>query len=215
LTQEQFVALDRNGDGYLSRAELMAALDRQCKPVFAAADAVITCDDLLAAQDALRAAFATVRAEDGCGTDLTDFVKVRRIVWLKDNRRFEDLNLEDIAGKIKDFDAGEYDYSIGKTQKLFHYYLLFRPGVYRIFYEIDEEVCERYGVTAMWEAQQKITIDDQCSGCLGCLGCDACARCRDRYIPEYAVELKRMLGDWLLVGLSLLVLLSPAGHNRS
>ena len=131
---------------------------------------------------------------------------------------------EEITGKIEAFSADEYDYSVAKTQKLFHYCLLFKPGVYEVSYCVLDDNGTPIDIFSATK-KQIITIGEDCNGCLGCLGCDGCAGCRDKYIPDSIreLELKRILSDWLLVGLCALGMMcwsafqhhwSSAGNSR-
>ena len=170
-----------------------------------ATDVSIECAEYEAAQDAITAAFESVSANDGCRAVLTDSVRVKSITWINAKGKYEFLNLEEIAAGIDAFAEGEYDYSIDKTRKLFHYYFLFKPGDYDITWEIagnDGLALTNYEASII----QWIHIDDACKGCLGCNS--NCAGCRERYIPEGAADLKQMLSDWLLIGLSVLVMSS-------
>jgi len=180
-------------------------------PVINAADASIACDDFAAAQDDVKAAFEGVSVGGELCTanaaDVLKNVRVKQIAYtsLKKGATQEVLNLTEIAGKIKDF--GEYDNSIAKTQKMFHYYLIFKPGDYVITYEMSDP--------AAATAEQVISVAKNCGGCMGCLGCDSCAGCRDSRIPDYADQLKRVIGDWLLVGLSILVAMSWSAMRKT
>jgi beta-lactam-binding protein with PASTA domain len=178
-----------------------------CKPVLIANDAEVVCGEYYDAQAAIADIFANVTANDSCGTDLTSFIRIRHITWVDRKHRLEYLDLEQIASKIKDFEENEYDYTIGKTQKLFHYVFLFRPGVYTISYELLD-VAGKPIYTFETAREQHITIADDCRGCMGCLSRTGCAGCRDRHIPDYARTLKVLLSDWLLIGLSVLGMVS-------
>ena len=59
-------------------------------------------------------------------------------------------------------------------------------------------------------ATQTIIIGKKCRGCLGCYRCDSCASRRP--IPDDVMELKRLVSDWLLIGLSLLSMTSIKRH---
>jgi len=204
LTEEQFNALDTDGDGFLSLVELAQLLNKQCIPVLTVADADIDCADYETAQNIITAAFESIHAEDGCGTVLTDTVRIRRITWMHKGR-IEHLDLEAIAEKSRGFEDSPYDYSINATRKLFHLFLLFKPGYYEIEYVMQEEdgtLLRNFGSART----QRIFIDDACKGCLGCN--QNCAGCRERYIPDYVQNLKQYLSDILLVGLALLTLAS-------
>jgi len=211
LTNDQCAALDTDGDGFISYGELVAISGGECKATLTVQEEVqIECSDYAVAQAAVTDAFESVRADNGCRVDLTDSVRVKQIAWVKPNGNYELLNLEEIAASIKDFEDGEYDYSIAKTRKLFHYYFLFKPGDYDITWEIvvDGEPLDNYEASAL----QWIRVDNSCKGCLGCNS--SCAGCRDRYIPADAANLKQLLSDWLLIGLSVLVLLSWSVVNK-
>jgi hypothetical protein len=210
LTQEQFNALDTDGDGLLGLVELAQFLGEQCVPVLTAVDADIDCTDYAAAQDTVTAAFESVHAEDGCGTVLTDAVRIRRITRVY-NRHIEQLDLEAIAEKSRGFEDNPYDYSINATRKLFHLYLLFHPGHYAIEYVTQGEngvLLDNYESTKT----QRIVIDDACKGCLGCN--QNCAGCRARHIPESINDLKRLISDLLLIGIAVLTAFSWTALNR-
>ena len=81
-----------------------------------------------------------------------------------------------------------------KNRELFHKYLLFKAGEYVLTYTTADG-----GV-----AKQTFLIDGKCRGCLGCYSCDNCAGCRP--VPENWMDLKRIIGDYLLLGLALLSL---------
>ncbi len=186
---------------------------RPCVPVVVAEDAVVSCVSFSDAQNEIARIFENVTAHDGCGEELTENVRVRRIVWVDRRGRIEYLDLEAIASGIDDFEPDEYDGTVGKTQKLFHYLLLFRPGTYMIHYELlDDDGVPTY--TYETRRVQQIQIDDACRGCLGCLSRSSCAGCRDEHIPPEAGALKRMLGDWLLLGLSGMVLVSLGALSK-
>ena len=182
------------------------ALGESCEPVpvIYVDDATIACDDFDAAHNAIAAAFESVYADDGCGPLLTDAIRVWRIAYRVDDR-VTYLDLETVAAGLEGFEDTPYDYSITMTRKLFHNYFLFKPGSYNITYQIADEqndALRNYGTVKT----QAIVIEDSCRGCLGCYRCDSCSRYRP--IPDNVMKMKRMLGDWLLVGLSLLALLS-------
>ena len=80
-------------------------------------------------------------------------------------------------------------------------YFLFQPGQYTLTYTVDDTI-----------ASQVIIIDNQCRGCLGCYSCDTFARYRP--IPDSVMEIKKLSGDWLLVGLSLLIMMSLVGKKH-
>jgi predicted outer membrane repeat protein len=213
LSQDTFAALDLDGDGFLSRAELLAELGKTCRPAptIFGNDTTIACDDFNAAHDSVESAFESVYAVDGCGPNLTDAIRVRRIAWIS-NGNTTYLDLEAIAAGIEGLGEAPYDYSINQTQKLFHTSLMFKPGYYLITYQLlDEQATppRTYGP----EKTQQIIVDDACKGCLGCYSCDSCTSYRP--IPDNITDLKRMIGDWLLVGLSLLVLAAFAGKRNA
>jgi len=136
---------------------------------------------------------------------------VKSITWINSKGESEILNLEEIAAEIDAFADGEYDYSINKTRKLFHYYFLFKPGDYDIAWEIIGEdglaLTNNEASIVQW-----IQIDDKCKGCLGCNS--NCEGCRAKYIPAEAANLKQLLSDWLLIGLSVLVMLSLSAVSK-
>jgi len=175
------------------------------EPVLHVEDIEIECADHFEdAQSALQANFENISAYDiACDVDVTDRIRVSQINWVKKNGKYiVPLDLEEITGKIEAFSADEYDYSVAKTQKLFHYCLLFKPGVYEVSYCVLDDNGTPIDIFSATK-KQIITIGEDCNGCLGCLGCDGCAGCRDKYIPDSIreLELKRILSDWLLVGL--------------
>jgi len=204
LTEDQFNALDTDGDGFLSLVELAQLINKKCIPVLTVRDAAIDCADYETAQNTITAAFESIHAEDGCGTALTDAVRVRRITWIG-NGRIERLDLEAIAETSRGFDDSPYDYSITATRKLFHLYLLFRPGYYDIEYITQKEDGTRF---SNFESKktQRIFIDDACKGCFGCN--QHCAGCREQYIPCQVQNLKQYLSNILLNGIALLTLAS-------
>ncbi len=182
------------------------------EPVLYASDEIIVCESMF--EDAHRTvenAFASVTAYDeGCDEDLSDDIRVKQINLIKPNGRYEiALDLDEIADTFDILPAGTYDYTVAKTQKLFHYYFIFKPGVYKIHYYIEDDDGNPIDAFRA-KREQVIIVGDACSGCLGCLGCDRCAGCRDDYIPGFIrdQDFKRLLGDWLLIGLSLLVMSS-------
>jgi len=189
-----------------------AQSDCEPDPFLFAEDIVVACEDLFEeAQTAIRNAFEKINAYDsGCDMDLTPMIRVENINWVKPNGKYMvSLPLLEIASKLEAFDEDEYDYTVGKTQKLFHYHFLFRPGIYEVYYHIigaDEQPIDAFRA----RRKQIITISSECNGCLGMLSCNSCAGCRAKYIPEAIteLELKRLLGDWLLIGLSVLIMLS-------
>ena len=107
-----------------------------------------------------------------------------------------DLDLAAIAEKPPDFDV--YDETPEDTCELFHKYFLFQAGTFALTYIAD-------GI----EATQVISIDANCRGCLGCYGCDSCASRRP--MPNA----KKLLGDWLLLGLSVMTLVSLSTIRKS
>lgn len=180
-------------------------------PLLSAEDLEVTCEDLFEeGQLAIQTVFQSINAYDvGCDVDLTDRIRVKEINWIKPNGRYVvPLDIETITEKLEVFAENEYDYTVAKTEKLFHYYLIFNPGAYEVFYYIlgdDGQAIDSYRATR----KQVITIDEKCDGCLGMLSCNGCSGCRDRYIPDSVQQqnLKRLLGDWLLIGLSAMVLM--------
>ena len=89
-----------------------------------------------------------------------------------------------------------------KTRELFHKYFLFQAGEFVLTYTTADGAI----------AKQTILIDGKCRGCLGCYSCDGCAGRRP--VPEDVMTWKRMLGDWLLIGLSILVMLSMSAMRK-
>ena len=182
----------------------------------------IDCVDMFeGAHRTLAAAFESVTADDGCGEDLTDRIRVEKMHYVARNGDYYAwLKLDEIAAEVEAFGVDEYDYTIKKTQKLFHYNFLFKPGEYEIHYHI-RDVDEDGAVLDTWIddydarfPKQVIFVGDDCKGCLGFLGCDSCAGCREDYIHVNGLDLKRLLGDWLLIGLSALVMLSWSAVQR-
>ena len=111
--------------------------------------------------------------------------------------------MDAIAAKTGMFEDASYDYTVAMTRKLFHLSLMFKPGYYQINYHIPDEdgdTLRNYGTLKT----QQILIEDECKGCLGCYRCDGFANCRP--VPENYMELKRLIGDYLLLGLALLSL---------
>lgn len=202
LTQTQFNALDRNGDGKLEKCELeIAAGTFQVAVTLTAAPAVpLDCEVFDDVWAELGKAFKSVSAVENCGdVDRTADVVVASIK--RDNVALTADELAEIAGKIEGF--GNYDGSILKTREMFFKYLIFQPGVYALTYEVE-------GVTAV----QTITIDKACGGCMGCYSCDSCAGCRPE-VPSDWATVKRLMSDWLLVGLSMMVLMSLSSLRKN
>jgi beta-lactam-binding protein with PASTA domain len=210
LSEAQCAGLDTDGDGYISYNELISASGGVCIPSLNAEDAQIECSDYEIAQAAVTAAFESVVADNGCRVDLTEAVRVKQIAWINTRGLYEILDLDEIIEKLDAFEDGEYDGSIDKTRKLFHYYFVFKPGDYDITWEIvvDDAPLSNYEATLV----QWIRVDSSCKGCLGCNS--NCAGCRDRHIPAEAADLKQMLSNWLLIGLSVLVMLSWSVVNK-
>lgn len=142
-----------------------------------------------------------VAAANPCG-DVTEQLRVRRIRVTYPRRGDEmtytvaSLNQELIqAGKIPEFE-GSYTGTIEETVRVFQYYFIFKPAIYEVTYGLEDSDAE--------EVTQIIRIDDECRGPLGCYSCDSCAS--QRPLPEKLLDWKRTLSDWLLVGVSMLVL---------
>ena len=185
LTQEQFVALDTNKDGLLDACELGGT----ATIVIADSEVIVVCDDFDAAHRAVADAFHGVTA-----TCADAQITVAMIVARDHNGKPVVYPLDAIAAKIPGF--GEYDRSIEKTRGLFHQYFLFQAGEFVLTYATDDGAV----------AEQTIVIVNECRGCLGCYSCDSCAGCRP--IPDNVMDLKQFMSDWLLIGLSVLVMLS-------
>ena len=187
-------------------------------PLLSAEDMEVLCDGIFEnAQLAIQTIFQNINAYDvGCAEDMTDRIRVDKINWVKPNGRYiVPLDIEKLTENLEVFSENEYDYTVGKTQKLFHYCLLFKPGVYEIYYYIlgdDEQPIDSFRA----KRKQVIIINNKCDGCLGVLSCNGCSGCRDKYIPEFVQQqnLKRLLGDWLLIGLSVLLLVSWNVYDR-
>ncbi len=169
-----------------------------------APDGAIRCGSFDAAQQQVADLFQSVQAEDASGNDLTDAIRVTRITWADARGRYEYVDLKDASKKSGRFAAGEYDYTLAKTRKLFHVYFIFKPGGYEISYEVLDKEGHPIDSYAA-KATQLILVDDDCAGPLGCLSRDAMAGCRSSHIPASASGLKRLMGDWLLLGLAALV----------
>lgn len=194
--------------------------DPPCVPdvVLDVADIELVCADMFEdAQVMLQTTFGAIQARDiGCDIDYSDNIRVEQINWIKPNGKyFVPLDLEEVVSKLDAFEEGEYDYTVAKTQKLFHYYLIFKPGIYEVFYHVLDDTgkpIDTFGATKT----QIISVDSGCSGCLGSLGCTGCAGCRDNYIPDSIreLELKRMLSDWLLVGMCALGMMCWSAIQR-
>ena len=187
-------------------------------PLLSAEDMEVLCDGIFEnAQLAIQTIFQNINAYDvGCAEDMTDRIRVDKINWVKPNGRYiVPLDIEKLTENLEVFSENEYDYTVGKTQKLFHYCLLFKPGVYEIYYYIlgdDEQPIDSFRA----KRKQVIIINNKCDGCLGVLSCNGCSGCRDKYIPEFVQQqnLKSLLGDWLLIGLSVLLLVSWNVYDR-
>ena len=190
-------------------------------PLLSVEDLEVTCEDLFGnAQLAIQTVFQNITASDvGCDVDLTDRIRVEKINWVKPNGNyFVPLDIEKLMKKLvkrEVFAADEYDYTVVKTQKLFHYCLLFRPGVYEVFWHIlgdDGQPIDAFRA----KRKQIIIIDKKCDGCFGALSCNGCTGCREKYIPDFVQQqnLKSMLGDWLLIGLSVMTLLGWSSIRR-
>ena len=187
-------------------------------PLLSAEDMEVLCDGIFEnAQLAIQTIFQNINAYDvGCAEDMTDRIRVDKINWVKPNGRYiVPLDIEKLTENLEVFSESEYDYTVGKTQKLFHYCLLFKPGVYEIYYYIlgdDEQPIDSFRA----KRKQVIIINNKCDGCLGVLSCNGCSGCRDKYIPEFVQQqnLKSLLGDWLLIGLSVLLLVSWNVYGR-
>ncbi len=189
LTNDQFVALDTNGDGFLDVCELGGTVTISVDTPIA-----VACDDFDAAHQDIADAFKSVSAN--CAGKV---VTVTDIAALDSKGEAVDYNLDEIAAKIPEF--GAYDNSIDKTRELFHKYFLFQGGEFTLTYTVD-------GVTA----EQVITIGKECRGCLGCYSCDSCAGRRP--IPDNVMDLKRLMSDWLLIGLSVMTLMSLSALKK-
>jgi large repetitive protein len=191
LTQEQFVALDTNKDGVLDACELGGTSEI----VVTEPEVIIGCDDFDAAHQAVADAFHGVSAT--CADAQITVVMIKA-----HDRKGKPVvyPLDAIAAKIPGF--GEYDRSIEKTRELFHRYFLFQAGEFEITYNIGDGAV----------ATQTIVIRNECRGCLGCYSCDGCAGCRP--IPDNVMDLKHLMSDWLLIGLSVLVMLSWSAMRK-
>ena len=150
-----------------------------------------------------------ITAEHPCG-EVTEDVRVQEIKVTYPRRgdeitySVEKINSDIIEeGKIDDFD-GEYTGTLEETITLFQRYFLFKPAVYEVTFIVQNTDAE--AVT------QIIRIDDECRGCLGCYSCDSCAQ--QRPLPKTFSDWKRIMGDWLLVGLSMLVLAGLSINKR-
>ncbi len=181
LTPEQFGLLDTNDDAQLDVCELGGTVEIKVT----AATVKISCYDYEAAHREVAEVFNGVSA-----TCAGKMPRVTDIVAQDHKGSAVAYVLDDIAAGI--FGFGQYDGSIEKTRELFHRYFLFQGGTFIITYTVDSTSVE-----------QTLVVNKNCRGCLGCYSCDACAGCRP--IPDNVMDLKHMFGNWLLVGLSLLV----------
>ena len=210
LTQELFDAWDLDGSGALSKWELEVATGCILAASIHLDEAIVEpCDDYEAAQETIADAFKSVRAEESCsGRDISEEIVVDGIT--KDGAVIDVDELEQVAAEIAD--VGSYEPTVEGIRLLFHNYYLFQPGIYAITYRVDAYTLGTHTIDAA-TAVQEITIDGRCRGCLGCNS--RCAGCRNRYIDGDEMDLKGILSDWLLVGLSVLVLLSLAAIRQS
>ena len=210
MTEDEFNSLDADGDRFLSMSELLVALGKNCSSTYKIKieqeNVVISCDNYDNAHKAIANSFRDIHAIETChGIDVTENIRVFDISVIDRNSNRQKLDLATIAGQIPGYD-GEYEGTVTNIREIFHKYFLFKPGRYTITY-----IIENAPVTAT-QTTQVITIDDKCRGCLGCYSCDTFATCRP--IPVDIMNLKHMFGNWLLVGLSLLVLISPANTKK-
>lgn len=210
MTEDEFNSLDTDGNNYLSMSELLVTLGGNCASTYLIdikqENVVISCDDYDKAHEAIADAFRGIRATDIChGTDVTDSIRVIGVALIDRNSKVKKPDLDMIAEKIQEY-SGKYEGTVANIREIFHNYFLFKPGRYTITY-----VIENARVTET-QTSQVITIDDKCRGCLGCYSCDSCAGRRP--IPDNVMELKQIIGDWLLVGLSMLVLVSLTGFTK-
>jgi len=184
LTPDQFVRLDTNNDGQLDVCELGGTVSIKV----AESTVEVACDDFDAAHQDIADAFKGVTAN--CAG---------KVITVSNIASDADYDLDAIAAKIPDF--GEYDNSIEKTRELFHKYFLFQAGTFTVTYTVDD-------ITE----DQTIIIDKKCRGCLGCYSCDSCASRRP--IPDNVMDLKRLMSDWLLIGLSVMTLMSLSSLKK-
>ena len=189
LTNDQFAALDANSDGVLDVCELGGTVT-----ITVDSPVAVACEDFDQAHQDIADAFKSVTAN--CADKV---VTVADIAALDSKGEVVEYNLDEIAAKIPEF--GAYDNSIDKTRELFHKYFLFQGGEFTLTYTVD-------GVTE----EQVITIGKECRGCLGCYSCDSCAGRRP--IPDNVMDLKRLMSDWLLIGLSIMTLMSLSALKK-
>jgi hypothetical protein len=154
----------------------------------------VACDDYDVAHQDIADAFKGVTA-----TCADKVITVSNIDAVDRKGNDVEYDLDEIAAKIPEF--GEYDNSIEKTREMFHKYFLFQAGTFTITYSVDSAV-----------ETQTIIIDKKCRGCLGCYSCDSCAGRRP--IPENVMDLKKLMSDWLLIGLSVMTLMSLSTFKK-
>lgn len=199
-------------------------LKESCDPAveLTAPDATIACESFSGDEnveaihqlvaDAFKAVEATVTDAECDTADVArSEIKVDLpILWVNRRGETQELAEEDIleiaemmANRMNVVDADgepyEWDGTVDALREMFHNHFLFQPGTYTIDYTV--EVGELSD-----EATQEIIVEDDCRGCLGCYSCNACRNCRP--VPDDYMQLKRLLSDWLLVGLTLLLAVS-------